>query len=182
MGREGAATNTHIRTQQYTTDTTRGEYTRTYAASPQQRMGWVGEWVGWMNGALQLLELLLLLRRRQRQEAIPLLKCSCEDKTWTVSRARVGAGLEGAGAPVQRHCPGPNPSHTQGQSQVPAADMSLGSGTMGDSVWRLHACALYVCPAPTRPGHGSVALRAKQARYMDTRACTHGYLPPCLSA
>ena len=135
-----------------------------------------------MNGALQLLELLLLLRRRQRQEAIPLLQCSCEDKTWTVSRARVGAGLEGAGAPVQRHCPGPNPSHTQGQSQVPAADMSLGSGTMGDSVWRLHACALYVCPAPTRPGHGSVALRAKQARYMDTRACTHGYLPPCLSA
>ena len=145
-------------------------------------MGWVGEWVGWMNGALQLLELLLLLRRRQRQEAIPRVHCSCEDKTWAVSRVRVGGGLEGAGAPVQRHCPGPNPSHTQGRSQVPMAEMTLRNRCVGDCVWRLHACASHACPHPTRPWHGFIDLRVYTAHYMDARACTQGYLPPAARA
>ena len=167
--------------------TTRGVYTseRTRLARSKEMMG-LGEsmgWVvGWVNGASSATAATSTATAPGSEAVICLLQCSCEGKTRAVSRARVGGGLEGAGAPVQRHCPGPNPSHTQSRSQVPAAEMTLRNMCVGDCVWRLHACASHACPHPTRPWHGFIDLRVYTAHYMDARACTQGYLPPAARA
>ena len=172
---------TQTRTRSHTANTTRGVYNKqTYTRLARSKgmmgvgesMGLVGEW-SFSYCSCDC---------AGSEAAICLLQCSCEGKTRAVSRARVGGGLEGAGAPVQRHCPGPNPSHTQGRSQVPMAEMTLRNRCVGDCVWRLHACASHACPHPTRPWHGFIDLRVYTAHYMDARACTQGYLPPAARA
>ena len=119
---------TQTRTRHHTADTPHGVYTieRTRLARSKgmrgvgESMGWVGEWSFISTAATTS-----TATAPGSEAAIFRLQCSCEGKTRAVSRARVGGGLEGAGAPVQRHCPGPNPSHTQGRSQVPAAEIDV---------------------------------------------------------